>query len=233
MLRAYGPGCDGSIIEAKAEQFRTARPGSTLRSRRGKKSAGRALHPHGCADRERNGGDRAVEPPLRARRRALHDGQRAVGVEDGEPSTTPISFVLADNRLVTVRYATPKPVRAFMEHARREPELARTRHRAGPDARCDHRPACRRTRGCRRATSSKSPRTSFTSKHGRPANPGRPVDGAADPDRPDPDPARQDPLFGGQHQPDAELPRRRQPLPRGAQVDARHHIASLTTDVTR
>ena len=47
------------------------------------------------------------------------------GVEDGVPSTTPISFVLADNRLVTIRYATPKPIRAFYEHVRREPELAR------------------------------------------------------------------------------------------------------------
>ena len=47
------------------------------------------------------------------------------GVEDGQPRTTPISFVLADNRLVTVRYATPKPIRAFAEHARRDPELIR------------------------------------------------------------------------------------------------------------
>ena len=33
--------------------------------------------------------------------------------------------VLTDDRLVTIRYATPKPVRAFGEHVRREPELAR------------------------------------------------------------------------------------------------------------
>jgi magnesium transporter len=47
------------------------------------------------------------------------------GVEEGTPTTTPISFVLSDNRLVTVRYATPKPLRAFSEHARRDPELVR------------------------------------------------------------------------------------------------------------
>jgi magnesium transporter len=47
------------------------------------------------------------------------------GVVDGTPTTTPISFVLADNRLVTVRYASPKPIRAFEEHVRREPDLAR------------------------------------------------------------------------------------------------------------
>src|ERR1043165_8527537 len=48
-----------------------------------------------------------------------------IGVEDGVPASTPIGFVLSDNRLVTIRYATPKPVRAFMDHARREPALVR------------------------------------------------------------------------------------------------------------
>jgi magnesium transporter len=48
-----------------------------------------------------------------------------VGLQNGVPSTTPIGFVLSGNRLVTIRYATPKPVRAFMEHARREPALVR------------------------------------------------------------------------------------------------------------
>src|SRR5207253_5115467 len=47
------------------------------------------------------------------------------GVEDGTPSSTPIGFVLAGNRLVTIRYATPKPVRAFADHVYRDPELAR------------------------------------------------------------------------------------------------------------
>jgi magnesium transporter len=47
------------------------------------------------------------------------------GVVDGEPSTTPVGFVLARDRLVTVRYATPKPVLAFSDHVRREPDLAR------------------------------------------------------------------------------------------------------------
>jgi magnesium transporter len=47
------------------------------------------------------------------------------GVEDSRPSSTPIGFVLADNRLVTIRYATPKPVRMFSDHVRREPGLVR------------------------------------------------------------------------------------------------------------
>jgi magnesium transporter len=33
--------------------------------------------------------------------------------------------VLAGNRLVTIRYATPKPVRTFESHARRDPDLVR------------------------------------------------------------------------------------------------------------
>ena len=33
--------------------------------------------------------------------------------------------MLAGNRLVTVRYATPKPIRTFESHARRDPELVR------------------------------------------------------------------------------------------------------------
>ena len=45
------------------------------------------------------------------------------GVTEDEPTTTPLAFVLTDNRLVTLRYQSPKPVRAFIEHARREPEL--------------------------------------------------------------------------------------------------------------
>jgi magnesium transporter len=47
------------------------------------------------------------------------------GVDKGHPAATPISFVLAGNRLVTVRYATPKPVSVFVQHIQREPELAR------------------------------------------------------------------------------------------------------------
>jgi magnesium transporter len=47
------------------------------------------------------------------------------GVEEHLPSTTPIGFVLAGNRLVTIRYATPKPVRTFENHARRDRELVR------------------------------------------------------------------------------------------------------------
>jgi magnesium transporter len=44
------------------------------------------------------------------------------GVDEGNPTSAPIGFVLTEDRLVTVRYVTPKPVRAFADHARRDPE---------------------------------------------------------------------------------------------------------------
>jgi magnesium transporter len=47
------------------------------------------------------------------------------GVTEGAPTSTPIGFVLAENRLVTVRYASPTPIVAFAKHVRREPEIAR------------------------------------------------------------------------------------------------------------
>jgi magnesium transporter len=46
------------------------------------------------------------------------------GVNEGHPTSTPIGFVLADNRLVTVRYAAPSPIVSFANHVRREPEIA-------------------------------------------------------------------------------------------------------------
>ena len=52
-----------------------------------------------------------------------------IGVEDGQPTTTPISFVLTDNRLVTVRYATPKA---------RSRLLRACTARSGSRARCAH-----------------------------------------------------------------------------------------------
>jgi magnesium transporter len=45
------------------------------------------------------------------------------GIDEGQPAISPMGFVLADQRLVTVRYASPKPVRAFSDHARREPAI--------------------------------------------------------------------------------------------------------------
>ncbi|MEA1072698.1 magnesium transporter CorA family protein [Sphingomonas sp. LY160] len=45
------------------------------------------------------------------------------GVEDGKPSTDPISFILSDTHLVTLRYIDPKPFIAFADHAYSDPDL--------------------------------------------------------------------------------------------------------------
>ena len=45
------------------------------------------------------------------------------GVEDAHPRSDPIGFVLTSDRLVTVRYVTPKPVRVFQQHAHKDPSL--------------------------------------------------------------------------------------------------------------
>jgi magnesium transporter len=40
-----------------------------------------------------------------------------------EPETTPVGFVLANDRLITIRYAEPKPFSAFAAYAGRHPEI--------------------------------------------------------------------------------------------------------------
>lgn len=47
------------------------------------------------------------------------------GVTEGAPTTAPIAFVLTDKRVVTLRYATPKSLRIFIDHVGREKALVR------------------------------------------------------------------------------------------------------------
>ena len=89
-----------------------------------------------------------IEPSSRLYERdgALYMTSAVCGIADGDPTTTPLSFVLADNRLITVRYATPASACSWsMFGASRT--CARRNHRDGADARHDHRPPRRRARG--------------------------------------------------------------------------------------
>lgn len=45
------------------------------------------------------------------------------GIDVGDPVSTPVSFVLTRDHLVTVRYADPKPFRTFASHVARQPEM--------------------------------------------------------------------------------------------------------------
>jgi len=46
------------------------------------------------------------------------------GISGQEPDTDPVSFILTDKVLVTVRYVDPKPFTRFSEHLGAEPDLA-------------------------------------------------------------------------------------------------------------
>ena len=127
MLRVYGPGCDGSIVEATRERIpETATWVDLEEPTRAEEALVERCIRMGVPTQTEMA---EIEPSSR-----LYEEDDAlymtisvlVGVEDGVPTTTPISFVLAGKRLVTVRYATPKPVRAFSEHVRRDPQLAAT-----------------------------------------------------------------------------------------------------------
>src|SRR3954447_13383186 len=113
MLRTYGPACDGSLIEAKAERIPDSATWVDLEEPTPEEEAlvERCIRMDVPTESEMA----EIEPSSRLYEQAgaLYMTVSVLyGVEDGEPTTTPISFVLADNRLVTVRYATPKPVRA-------------------------------------------------------------------------------------------------------------------------
>ena len=125
MLRAYGPGCDGSLVEASASIPESA-TWVDLEEPTAEEEAlvERCIRMDVPTEEEMA----EIEPSSRLYEQAgaLYMTVSVLyGVQDGDPRTAPISFVLTDNRLVTVRYATPKPVRAFSEHARRDPQLVR------------------------------------------------------------------------------------------------------------
>lgn len=48
------------------------------------------------------------------------------GVAEGQPSSDPISFILTDRHLITVRYVEPKPFHLFMQQAAADPSLVAT-----------------------------------------------------------------------------------------------------------
>lgn len=125
MLRAYGPDCSGNVLDA---EHGTIPAGATWIDLEEPTKAEEALVERMIGvnvPTEQELGE--IEPSSR-----LYDRDGALymtlstlrGINDGEPATTPIGFVLAGDRLVTVRYATPKPVLVFADHVRREPEIA-------------------------------------------------------------------------------------------------------------
>lgn len=126
MLRAYGPGCDGSFVKATSERIPDGATWIDLEEPTKEEEAlvERCIH----LDVPTQDEMAEIEPSSRLYER---DGVLYMtvsvlfGVGEGDPRVVPIGFVLSDNRLVTVRYHTPKPVRVFVDHVQREPDLAR------------------------------------------------------------------------------------------------------------
>lgn len=126
MLRVYGPGCEGRVIDASAERIPDEATWIDLEepTRDEEKLVERCIEVNVPTQAEMS----EIEPSSRLYEKngALYMTVSALrGVDEHLPTTTPIGFVLAGNRLVTIRYATPKPVRNFENHARREPDLVR------------------------------------------------------------------------------------------------------------
>jgi len=126
MLRTYGPGCEGAIVEATAEKIPDGATWIDLEepTREEEQLVERCVGLNVPTQEEMA----EIEPSSRLYERngALYMTASVLsGISDGAPGSTPVSFVLTDNRLVTVRYGTPKPIRAFEEQARREPEMVK------------------------------------------------------------------------------------------------------------
>jgi magnesium transporter len=125
MLRAYGPVCDGSVIDtAKGQLIPDDATWIDLEepTREEDKLVERCIGVQ-VPTREDM---KEIEPSSRLYEEngALYMTLSALyGVEDGHPRSDPIGFVLTGDRLVTIRYVTPKPIRMFENHARRDKAL--------------------------------------------------------------------------------------------------------------
>jgi len=126
MLRAYGPGCDGSPIDPSSGELP---PKATwidlLEPTEEEEGLVEKVLGLGVPTRAEM---TEIEPSSRlyGREGALYMTLSALcGVDSGQPVVTPISFLLCSNHLVTVRYATPKPFRLLSEEAADDPEITR------------------------------------------------------------------------------------------------------------
>jgi magnesium transporter len=126
MLRAYGPQCEGEIIDAHVQRIPDDATWIDMEepTREEEKLVEQCVQVNVPTQAEMS----EIEPSSRLYEKngALYMTVSALrAVDEAHPTTTPIGFVLTDNRLVTVRYATPKPFRTFENHARRDKELVK------------------------------------------------------------------------------------------------------------
>ena len=125
MLRAYGPNCDGSIIEAGKGQL-IPDNATWIDLEEPTHDEDKLVEQCVGVQVPTREDMSEIEPSSRLYEQngALYMTLGALyGVEDGHPKSDPIGFVLTSSRLVTVRYVTPKPMRLFQQHARKDPSL--------------------------------------------------------------------------------------------------------------
>ncbi len=126
MLRAYGPRSNGDLVDPAGEKILEDATWIDLAepTREEELLVERCVGVAVPTPEEMS----EIEPSSRlyARNGVLYMTLSALyGVDEGKPASAPMGFVLTENRLVTVRYVTPRPVRAFADHVGREPELAK------------------------------------------------------------------------------------------------------------
>jgi magnesium transporter len=127
MLRAYGPQCDGSIIEATKSQL-IPDDATWIDLEEPTREEDKLVEQCVRVQVPTREDMSEIEPSSRfyEQNGALYMTLSTLfGIEDGHPRTDPIGFVLTDERLVTIRYVTPKPVRMFENHARHDRALVK------------------------------------------------------------------------------------------------------------
>ena len=126
MLRTYGPNCEGELIDPETQRIPDDAAWIDLEEPTKEEEQLVELCIKVNVPTEEEMAEIEPSSRLYEKNGALYMTVSALrGVEDHLPTTTPIGFVLAGNRLVTIRYATPKPVRTFESHARRDVDLVR------------------------------------------------------------------------------------------------------------
>ena len=126
MLRAYGPNLEGSLIDPAKQKIPEAATWIDLES----PTRDEEMLVERCLGVEipTRTDIEEIEPSSRLYERgdALYmTVSTLTGVTEGAPTTSPIAFVVTGNRIVTLRYSTPKSLRAFMGHVGRERDLVR------------------------------------------------------------------------------------------------------------
>lgn len=126
MLRAYGPGCQGQLIDAERERIPESATWIDLEQPTDaeERLVERCLGLDVPTPEEL----KEIEPSSRLYERggAIYMTMSTLwGVQGGEPAAAPIGFVLAGSRLVTVRYVNPKPWLGFIALVLREPDIVK------------------------------------------------------------------------------------------------------------